>query len=161
MSKTLLVKKSFSAAAFALLFVFVPAIFEITYEKTMAFWLHQQDATEFFQYHRIEPAKTVFTKDEELKFVSFLDVHRKLNFRWNDILRCDYAGDDTGFTNVDSEYERADNPTIQEGKVAPWVWNGNKPQTPADCVLESNITAEVGYGVEKTQKIISDNFRIE
>lgn len=154
-------KRLTSAIFFAAFFVFLPAVFEITYQKTMAFYLGQKDSTEFFEYHKIEPAKRVFTKDEELKFVSFLDVYKPLNFSWNDILRCDYIGDDTGYTSIDSDTNRANKPEVAESKIAPWVWNGERPKTPADCVIESNITAEVGYGVEKTQKILSDNFRIE
>ena len=154
-------KKTFSAVIFATIFVFVPVIFQITHEKTMAFIYEHTEAKEFFLYQKIEPEKDSFSKDEELKFISFLDVKRPLNFAWNDILRCKYDNDNNGFTNVGSMNTFAVQPTIKNGKVSAWVWSGPKPQTPALCFMESNISASVGYGVKKTQKIISDDFRIE
>lgn len=156
-----LAKKSFSAAFFALLFVFVPALAQVTKENTMQWWLESKDASEFFYYHQVEPEKEVFTTDEELKFISVLDVKKQIDFHWNDILRCQYDNDGNGFTNVGSMNSNADKPSIAEGKIAPWVYSGPKPQTPAECFLESNVSASVGYGVIKTQKVISDSFRIE
>ncbi len=156
-----IVKKTISSLLFAVLFVFVPAVFQITHEKTMAFVYEHKERQEFFVYHKVEPEKNVFTKEEELKFISFLDVKHPLVFAWNDILRCKYDGDTNGLTTVGSMNTYAVQPEVKTGKVVAWVWSGAKPQTPALCFMESNITAPVGYGVTKTQKIISDDFRIE
>lgn len=156
-----LAKRSISSFFFAILFVFIPTVFQITHEKTMAFLYEHTERQDFFTYHKVEPEKDIFTKDEELKFISFLDVKRPLNFAWNDILRCKYDGDSNGVTTVGSMNTFAVQPVIKTGKVSAWVWSGPKPQTPALCFLESNITASVGYGVTKTQKVISDDFRIE
>jgi len=154
-------KRSVSSLFFALLFVFVPAVFQITYENTMAFLYERTEREEFFAYQKVEPEKDVFTKDEELKFISFLDVKRPLNFAWNDILRCKYDSDSNGLTTVGSMNTFAVAPAVKTGKVSAWVWTGPKPQRPALCFMESNISASVGFGVVKEQKIISDDFRIE
>ena len=159
--KKRIAKRLTSAAIFAALFLFVPAIFEFTKEYTTKFFLEQQPASEFFVYHKIEPVKRIYSFDEDLKFVSFNDVHKKLNFEWNDILRCDYDGQETGFVNIGSVQNRANGIEPHEGSSSTWNWDGPRPDGPAHCYLEANITAEVGYGVKKTQRILSDDFRIE
>ena len=139
-----------------ILFVFLPNIID----NYQVYKLEQMEASEFFIYHKVEPSKRVFTQDEELKMTSFLDVYRKVDFKWNDILRCDY-NDGNGFTFVGSQDSAATNVSVGESKTSTWVWNGTKPQTPANCIVEANVKADVGQGVIKHQKIISDDFRIE
>ena len=154
-------KKTISAVFFAALFVFLPSIFQVVSENTMQWWLTQQPQESFFEYHSERSQKTTYTKEEELKMISILDVKEPLDFVWNDILRCNFDNDVDSFSYVSVMISSAQNAKIADDKVSPWVYEGRKPQTPATCFIESNINADVGYGVHKKQKIQSNEFRIE
>lgn len=159
--KKRIVKRIISAGIFALMFTFLPAGIQIVAENTNQFILERQDADEFFLYHKVEPSQKEYKQGDELKMISFLDVYAPVNFRWNDILCCDYLNDEQGYSFIGAQITEADNVSLGEGKISQWVWSGTKPLTPAKCFIESNITAEVGFGVEKEQKVISDDFKIQ
>lgn len=118
-------------------------------------------STYWYEYHSVEPAKPVFSSNEEIRFISTRSVYRKGSFYWNDILRCNFDTIDTDFLFYFSYNTSAKNSKITDNTSSEWVYLVVPPDKPASCYLESNITMKVALGFEKDQQIISSVFRVE
>lgn len=115
----------------------------------------------FFEYDRVVPADNLYNLEEKPIFISYSNIKKNLDLKWNDILYCDVDFDGHGylyFTNYQSSRENV-KPSNQKSK--PWVYNIEGPNIPATCYLSSSITAVFPYGIEKRQHIESEKFRFE
>ena len=153
-------KRLISSVIFASFFVFIPAILQITIENTMQLTLDQTDREEFFHYYSVQPASTIFALGEPIELISDVEVYKELDFSWNDILRCDYI-DGRGFVNVGSQPEESRNIQPYERREGTWEFSRVLPNREAVCFIEANITADVGYGVEKNQQVFSPVFKVQ
>lgn len=152
-------KKSFSPHVFFGLFIFT-LFFKFAWETFWWVGYSVQPPDNFFEYHKIEPANRYINVGESIFMISFLDVYKGLDFTWSDVLLCKFE-DETDFTNLGVALESRNDVEVVESKISRWRWNGDAPRSPATCYIESTITVDVGHGVIKRQKIISDDFVVQ
>lgn len=119
-------------------------------------WFNVVSHNSFFTYQSVVPTKASFVYGDQLKFDSTTVVRRETRFVWLDILRCDYNKGD-GFERV-SSYE--DKGTVKKHglETSRWSYQGVHPRGPATCYVDHIVTAELPYGITKTQIITGPKF---
>jgi len=151
---------------FILLFSFIPLVLEYWFTKL-------SPVTNWFEYSAVYVAEeSVCCTDQVITVLSYAVIKRPVQMQWNDVLYCD--GKDDGFrfvtSNQSSNYFQ--NPTIlprvfinpntgAESNV-PWQFNINTQLIAGQtCYIESIITAQLPFGIQKSQQIRSNNFVIQ
>lgn len=86
-------KRAVSALIFASLFALVPTLISFVGYHTNRFIVEHRDRADYFTYYEINTLQTIYSPDEELTLLSENEIVRELDFKWNDILRCDYDND--------------------------------------------------------------------
>jgi len=113
----------------------------------------------YFVYEDVSPARDVFEIGDKLVFASTSEIIHETRLIWNDTLFCDLH-DGVGmrhfsFKNTDRELV-----PVRAMSTKLWQYNGDVPDVPSTCYLESVITAKLQYS-NKIQKIIGLPFEIK
>lgn len=144
------VRAIISSILLAILFPFIAVVSQVTFYLVApaSFW---------FQYYSVEPLNRELSSHSSLRFESSFIVNRTSSFSWNDILQCEHKN---GIIEYFSNYNSARISAETGERTTQWVYHGILPTPPRKCMLESNITVHLPYGIEKHQKIYSSFFFI-
>ena len=116
------------------------------------------------EYQAIQAPVTPLELEEPPVFVSHAigATEKAVNISWNDVLRCNFDDNGDGFKYL-SNYESSVTNYIakEEVRATSWQYNSTVPHKPAICYLDSTITIKLPFGIEKHQRIITDEFRYE
>lgn len=155
--------KIFNALIFAAVFSVFPMTIEYIYISILptSYW---------FDYDKIIPVSPEFEVGEHPKFVSYAIIKRPVKIQWVDVMRCSLNNHDYFYRSYKTDaFIR--NPVIfprvifdeDSGKDITSTWEYGYPvpnKVGTTCFIESNITAELPFGIKKTQHIKSDEFKV-
>lgn len=116
----------------------------------------------YFEYSAVEPFSIpAQISNEYIEMQSTLVVDRPGELQWNDVLRC--LDVSTNYFNYVGEYNTrsATVETTNGTSVSRWKYRGEMPTRPAFCRIDSTITRELQFGIDKKQFIQSSVFKIE
>ncbi len=106
-------------------------------------------------YYDIKPTAPLFATPDQPKFQGHYKVSNRVEVEYLNILRCNK--DETGFDRI-SQY-RAEAFFTDKGEFTEsWLYDAKT--SVGVCYLETNITLELPYNIEKDKKIIGDSFII-
>lgn len=117
--------------------------------------LRTAQVNEFFSYSWIN-VKDEYNIWDDIYFVSSLTRYKEIDMKYIDILRCDSWEWYTWFSQ--SVWYSKNMPVWVFNSV--WRYEGDLPIFPSICYLESSPTAQLDFGIEKTQKITTKQFTI-
>lgn len=139
-----------SSILLAILFPVIAVVSQILFylAAPSSFW---------FEYYSVEPLSRELSSQSSLRFESTFIVNRTSDFSWNDILQCEHKD---GIIEYFSNYNSARINSEAGERTTQWVYHGVLPTPPRKCMLESNITVHLPYGIEKHQTIHSSFFFI-
>ncbi|MFZ1741882.1 MAG: hypothetical protein WAT93_03455 [Pontixanthobacter sp.] len=123
-------------------------------------WLRLQPVDAYFHYDTMRI--TSAPASGPLEFISAVQYFKSVDMHWRDTLYCDLL-DGNGFRNVSVLESSANSvgPTQGDGpRERAWTYTAIVPSRPAVCYLRSTPTAELRYGIRKTQIIVTDTFRL-
>lgn len=116
----------------------------------------------YFEYSSVEPVSVpVAINGNHIEMESTLVVTQAGELEWNDVLRC--LDRQTGTFNYVGEYNTR-SATVAETDgltVSRWKYRGEMPLEPALCRIDSTITRQLQFGIQKQQFIQSSVFRVE
>lgn len=136
--------------------VLAMAFFLMTYLTFLTVAPH----TYWFEYESVTVTDETVPLDGNLNMISLSEVSRDVILNFNDILECRFNGSEN-FTNYIQDTADAV-ATKRELGERPWVFNVYQPlPEPATCRVKAQITAELPFGVKKTQVITSNEVRFE
>ena len=135
----------------------VMAFFGVSFTTVEWFYLQVMPATHWFEYESVEPEQPSYGAGP-INFVSFSQIHRLVDMRWNDVLFCD-TDDGMGFRSYSSfdTSRRASPPVPMQPKA--WTYHGEVPEQ-GECYLVSTIEAPLKYGIVKRQVLTGPRYRL-
>ena len=106
-----------------------------------------------FQYKSILSTQGEYKAWEKIKMITDADWFMDAKVTWIDSLRCPPVY----FVNQSISYWQK-----YEGDKARWEWlyQGETPQMETSCYIDSRIVASLPYGIEKEQRLRSNDFFI-
>ena len=107
----------------------------------------------FFDY---EAVRFVEVERGRLWMQSLLEVKQVIDMRFHDILYCKQGKEFVRYSQDDSSTQDSEVGV----KTPKWPYSGRLPATGGECFVRSVITAELPFGIEKSQKIRSEVFTI-
>jgi hypothetical protein len=97
----------------------------------------------WFEYESIEPQQSSFTQDEQIWFISTLQVYRQSHIEYNDILLCNYFDERDGNVYV-SNYTTKNITPVSEGVyTSSRERHGNLPKDSWLCYIRSIVCTRV------------------
>lgn len=125
---------------------------------TSPYWIVKRMPTStWFTYHGIEVCQSEFALNEHPSFVSKTSVSKETNFRWRDILYCDFGN---GMESYSQYPSGKDGVTPHHQRSNKWHYQGPIPGMESKCYLESQISHQTWLGINtKPQIIVSDFFQ--
>jgi hypothetical protein len=116
----------------------------------------------WFHYDYINPVQESFSTGEQVAFVSAWDSRDGINVHWNDIMRCDLPDDEFSFGYFSVSNTNADDLRARDSSIPEiWTYGDRIPVSGATCYVDSTITVDLPFGISKSQKIKSGNFKIQ
>lgn len=144
-----------NAVVGALIFMVLPIGIQYWYNKAMP-----RDAV--FTYYEVRPVFDEYLVDTKPRMYSDAEFKKAVPIKWVDILRCT-VGEDRGTFAFFSVYPSETGQVKISERVSfedsgGWKYQGETPREPRTCYIESTITAELEYGIKKTQQLESPTF---
>lgn len=144
-----------NAVVFALFFTFLPIAGEYVFNKvhTFEYWI---------EYQATIPAKPAYIAGETPDFISYYKSNRPVNVRWNDSLFCTVAGEWKGVSSSIKEVDNfvPDALSMREDGGSLFTYPHAIPECANWCRLESVMTLQLSYGVQKTVERATSEFRV-
>ena len=113
----------------------------------------------WFEYESVRPVQPV-RAGRRLDLVSTAAIYRRVDMRWNDVLRCRF-GDGRGFRIVSTVATSDDDVEPRPMGEKVWTYGRHAPVAGAQCYIRSVITVRLPYGAEKSQVITGDFFTVQ
>jgi hypothetical protein len=109
----------------------------------------------WFEYTDVSSLKKNYAHKDLITMQSTRNISKETKVEWVDVLRCDFG---EGFVFYSNQVTQG---VIAKGEEeTTWVYGGSTPTKDSVCYMESIITAELDFHIQKSQTIRSNDFNI-
>lgn len=112
----------------------------------------------------VRPTQEVYDRNAEWEFASGYTYNKPAKVDWIDTLFCRTNGDFVGYPAWSSTNGRGVPnwiPKLNENNEATWAYRGEKPTTPATCIMRAVFTVFLPYNIEKEMTVFSEPFEVK
>ena len=115
----------------------------------------------FFEYSSVEPVTVPVNIGQDYIEMQSELINRQIgNMEWNDVLRC--RNHEGTFSYIGQWDTNAETVIVSDDfYYSTWTYRGEMPTNSGICRIDSTITRNLSFGIQKTQFIQSALFRIE